>query len=173
MKQHEPKPVEIKSCRCTHAESQMCVEVTVANLGDRPTFVVNRVRRIELDPATSTLRLWFSDKGRKPEKGRNIIRELSVPKAEAIEAGGEKTLTAKLPENMTRLVPQEDGGFHLEPMDLTQAARIEVHVAAHDKPFYFVPSKGNLVRQLAAWGTDISTSVELAAPPKQPPTGST
>lgn len=167
MKRREPKHIGIKGCRCTRSEGQMHVEVTVANSGSRPAFVVNRVRHMEFDQASGTLRLWFSDKGRKGERGRDIIQEFSVPKTEAIEAGSEKTLAARLPEDMTQLVLQEDGGFELVPIDLTRATRIEIHVAADDKPFYFEPSKGDLLRQSAGWGMDISTSIEVKAPPPQ------
>jgi hypothetical protein len=57
---------------------------------------------------------------------------------------------------MTRLVVHEDGSFHLEALDLTQAQTVEVQIACDDKPFYPSPERKDMERQVAEWGNLIT-----------------
>jgi hypothetical protein len=156
--------VTIRNCSCRHAEGKLQISATIVNNSDRPCFVVPRVRRIEMNRETGVLSVWFSAAGRgEPRKGK-LRTEVTAPKTEAIPERSEKTLTASLPADMTRLVPHDDGTFELESIDLTRAKTIEVHAAVGDQPFYFSPERKDYREQVAAWGRPLVARAKVEPP---------
>lgn len=165
MKEKSPTRCHIKAGSVVHTEDKLRVELTLRNPGERPAFAVNRVRRLELDAANHKLILWFSDQGRKTGGKKTVRKEFSVPRTSPIEAGSEAILIETLPNEMTRLVPHDDGTFELESLDLRKVNQVEIHVAVGDKPFYFNASQEDLVQQLAGWGADVSTTMDVSDQP--------
>jgi hypothetical protein len=161
----EPEAVQVEGCSLSRAAGKVKVDVTLSNQGSRPLFAISGLRRIEVDPDTGTLRLWFSDHGRTEGARDRLRRELTVPKTVAVEAGGKTTLSAELPEDMTRLVPHDDGTFTLEAVDLSKVSRAVAHVAVGNVPFYHNPSRGDFLEQLVEWGVDIEAVAEPTEPP--------
>lgn len=159
------RSVAIKDCACHRAEGKIHITLTIVNRGDRPCFVIPTVRRILMDSDTGTLSVWFSAGGRAVEDRPKMRIEFTAPKAEAIPENSEKALIAQFPEDMTRLVPHDDGTFHLEAIDLTKATTVEVHTAVDDKPFYFSPERKDYLRQVTGWGRPLSARAKVEPPP--------
>jgi len=159
--------VRIKTLTPVRAEGRLQIELEVVNQMDRPVFVVDRVRRIHLDPNSGILHLWFSDTGRELGNSGPLHREWSPPKARAIERERRRKIKASLPLDMTRLVVHGDGSFHLEQLDLTGVQRVAVHVAADTVPFYFRPAEEDMAAQVSGWGTDITAEADVEMPSKR------
>jgi hypothetical protein len=161
----ESEAVQVERCSLSRAAGKVKVDVTLSNQGSRPVFANSGLRRIEMNPDTRTLTLWFSDHGRTEDARDRLLKELTVPRTVAVEAGSKTTLSAELPEDMTRLVPHDDGTFTLEAVDLSKVSRAVAHVAVGNVPFYHNPSRGDLLEQLVEWGVDIEAVAELSEPP--------
>ena len=158
--------VRIRTLTPVRAEDRLEVELEVVNQTDRPIFVVDRVRRIQLDPDSGVLHLWFSDSGSELGVRGPMRREWSPPKARGIERERRRTIKVSLPLDMTRLVVHDKGSFHLEALDLASMRRVAVHVAADTVPFYFRPTEKDLAAQVSAWGTDITAEADIEVPSK-------
>lgn len=150
------KAVTLRKCTCHRSEGKILVSVTLANDSDRPAFVIPRVRRIQMDPDTGTLHLFFSGTGERPPVSGRFRTEFSSPRTTPIPERSEKVLTATLPENMTQMFVRDDGSYGFRPLDLRGARDVVVEVAVDDKPFYPSPAQKDRARQAAAWGTKLT-----------------
>jgi hypothetical protein len=159
------KSVKIRKCSARRVQGQVEIEFTISNQSERPAFVVNSVRRIQLDESTGALHVWFYDPGPAPAAEPRVRKEYSVPETRAVEPGREASLKARLPEVMTRPVVQEDGSVTWEALDLTKADHVEIHVAFDDKPIYFRVAPKEARAAAPPWGTTITATVELPSPP--------
>jgi hypothetical protein len=161
------KDVRIKDCRFYREEDEVRIDLTLENRSDRPLFTIPRIRCIQLDPSSGKLDLWLCDRGGssiEAERKKGMHREFSAPTTTSVEAQSKKSVSVKLPVDMTRLVVHDDGTFSLERLDLTQAQEVRLHFAVDDKPFYYRPTKKGLVGESRAWGHDFDTSVKLERP---------
>jgi hypothetical protein len=158
------KKVKVQKCSSRRAQGQVEIEFTVSNQGEGPVFVVSSARRIELDESTGVLHVWFCDPGPAAATEPGVRREYHVPETKAVEPGREVSLKVKLPEVMTRPVVQEDGTVAWEPLDLTKADHVEIHIAFDDKPIYFRAAQEGAPESLPPWGTTITATTELRPP---------
>jgi hypothetical protein len=156
-----PKDVVIGACTCHRAVGRIHIALTIVNRGDRPCFVIPRVRRVVMDNDTRTLSVWFSAGARGSGDRRQMRTEFTAPKTQAIPENSERVLIAQLSEDMTRLVPHDDGSFHLEAIDLRKATTVAVHAAVDDKPFYFSPERKDYARQVREWGRPLSARAKI------------
>lgn len=118
-----------------------------------------------MDHDTKTLHIWFSDEGRQLETTPGVIREISIPSTKSIAAGEELPLKAKVPLDLTRIVPHEDKSFHLEALDLTEAVKVELYFAVGEKPFYASRTRKDILSQLAEWGEKLKFTSEISSKP--------
>jgi hypothetical protein len=144
--------IHIRKCICQRVEGKIQVSVTIANDSDRPCFIIPRLRRILLNSESGVLTLYFSGRGEPKAIVPKMRVEFTAPQTLAIPERSEKIITTSLSEDMTRLVVHEDGSFHLEALDLTQAHTVEVQIAWDDKPFYPSPERKDMERHVARWG---------------------
>jgi hypothetical protein len=145
--------VRIAEVACRRVLGKIEFSVTVANQGNDPCFVVARLCRLELDSNTRMLSVWFASIP--PATDSRIRRQFTVPETYAIPPNASKILNATVAEDMTRIVPHENGTFHLEALNLTQVGSVEIHVAVDDKPIYFSPERKDHRGQMQAWGREL------------------
>ncbi len=162
----ESPPLRARIADCSYWQSEERIELraTLRNEDERPFFTATGVRQIGFDAQTRTLDLWFSDHGRDPQASESSRHPDAVPQTQSVAAGETLTIRASVPRTLTRLVPHADDSFHFETLDLSDVARVIVHLAVSDKPFYLNPKRGTPRRQLIRWGEPLTASA-AAGPP--------
>ena len=141
------------------AEGKARVAVRLRNSGKVPLFVISHVRRLTLDDGGTTLTLWLTERGA-PQPAQPM-RHLAAPVVMAFQPGEERTIEAALPEKMTRLLSVgRKGEIDFDVLDLTTTERVALKISVAETPFYFNPTRGNLLGQIQAWGQDVETAAE-------------
>jgi hypothetical protein len=133
----EPSGLEGSIRSMIEARDAVELVVELRNHDDRTLHYIADARAILIDPATGTVRVQMSDRGREMPPGGIAM----TPRFRSIDPHSQAVLTVRLPKTIVRLssTPSPPGETRFEELAITDATNVELEIGWADVPYYRDP----------------------------------
>mgnify|MGYP001567057459 CR=1 FL=1 len=150
-----------------HREVSFNVSILVQNQGDVALHVVNELRTLDYDAASTTLTLGLREPLPAPAQKYGPTLHLSTPRTELIKPHASATLVVSIPAELKQMKRNADFNLVMERTDLTLARTIRCEVAASPQTLEARSQESvhALRTRLVQWGhvARVETAVTLDA----------